>query len=138
MSYQSGEDTVLASEFVKDEVLAADFVRGRSSYDDAFDKLLLINGKRPAQKKKAVELDDFDLCVMAELPPEYSGLTYSLQESFAHRRDQDDVLAADIVSDRNDPEKTLEDGLSALRVSVYDEALQKSLRPRWDTDPFFQ
>lgn len=137
LSYQSDEADVLFED-PREKVLSADFVRGRSTYDGALDKILLINGRRPALRTKVEELDDIDLCVMAELPPEYSGLSYPLRESFAHRRDDDEVLAADIISERNDPEITVEEGLSTLRASVYDETLQKSLRPRWDTDSFFQ
>ncbi len=139
LSYQSNGNTVLASEFIKDEVYTEDIVKKKSSYEDALETVLRMNGvEKSKPQKEPVELDTFDLLAMEEAAPEYSGLSYHLRESRTDKRDGDEVLAADIVPEVRDSEEVINEGRKNLRNAAYEEELEKAFLSRWDTDIFFQ
>lgn len=96
-SYKRKEDAVLASDFIQDEVYAADIVKKKSSLEDAFDVIKRLNGVKVEPQKEEVKLDVFDLAVKRKESPEYSGLSYHLRQPRAFKRGDDEYLTADFI-----------------------------------------
>ncbi len=115
LSYRREESTVLTSDFIRDEVYAADIVKKKSSLEDASDVIKKLNGVKVEPRKEIVKLDVFDLAVKRKESPEYSGLSYHLRESRSFKRNDDEVLAVDFTDDGVTP-KPVDSGVIELDV----------------------